>query len=135
MRAPASRRTIAFFAIGFLLFGGTASAYTLYRCAADGETRSACCCPTHSASDAASVQGDDEGTRIEAGCCCDRETHQAVAPDAAEKGHSEATALPVVTAVPLPQAIVAPRLSVQIVEREHWPAGPPLLLQKQSFLL
>jgi hypothetical protein len=114
-----------------LLVLGSLPGQALLRCRMDGQLRSACCCPV------ADSESAPPSPAVSAGDCCRHE------PAARER--QAVTTPPPVDALPTPSVAVltfAPPADPSRVSRARWlrhfhpPCeGPPLLLQKQSFLI
>jgi hypothetical protein len=132
MLARLFARATVVLAIGFVLFASTASAYTLYRCGADGRTHSACCCP---GADAREDDASDRETRVERGCCCDIETHNVAHANGLERRSSDSDALALVPSHTIDLRTPARASADHSLRRDHLAIGPPLVLQKRSFLL
>lgn len=136
LRRYLPRRIFVPIAALMVLVVGIRSAYATYRCENDGIARSACCCPK--ADDKAQDDKRDESnTSIDKRCCCDIEITQIsaapearIAPDTAPLHHALTIQAPFETpAAPHVRDLTVARIYV------HPPAGPPLRVLKQSFLI
>ncbi|MEO9184496.1 MAG: hypothetical protein ABI467_13450 [Kofleriaceae bacterium] len=93
-----------------------------YRCAYDGATRSACCCP------ATTPHHKDAPARdpsVRAACCCTVTTTVAVAqaaPVAPAPFDIQPSIIP--TVVPLP-VVIGPAISIAMLDRPHAESDPP----------
>jgi hypothetical protein len=112
-----------------LLIMASMPGQVLLRCRMDGQLRTACCCPPVDAESAPSVPV------MAAADCCARETatHQRPAVTLAPADAVlPAPALDVVLLAPPP---IARALAHDLRQVQPARAGPPLLLQKQAFLI
>lgn len=126
------RYFVATLVVPLLLLAGSGRTRATFRCAADAITRAACCCP-----EAPRAEGEQDAfTRS---CCCEIAMVEAaelgaVRPEGPQQDLGKLHAVLIVAFVAVPEAPVAPWARTLHREGDP-PAGPPLLLVKQSFLI
>jgi hypothetical protein len=126
-------RRVAVIVLALVVVPAIATTATSYRCMYDGETRSACCCPTQPHHDKAPV----EGQALRAACCCKLTQVTTTARAAGTTPSSELPQLaaPVVVAV---EAVFPPAPApIEALVRPQVQRGPPcsLLARHCSLLL
>ena len=126
------RRACAILLLPVLLFAGTSSSFSVFRCRYDQVARHACCCPTHSET----VASEPSRTGIIAKtCCCEVETVRAVERAPSEASRLSVNDVPVnLLAVLLPTERVGVAPSVTRLPRRERPpsVGPPIILLTRS---
>src|SRR5678815_3684533 len=118
-----------------LVLAPSITAASWYRCAYDGVSRSACCCPTKP--DPQSNKAPAPNTSMRAACCC-TVTHVASrAPEAAAKAAAPIQVSPSVVAAPA--IVTRPRVALAAValDRPRAHGDPPdtLFARRCSLLL
>jgi hypothetical protein len=131
-RWPILRRISAGLLVPGLLVLGLVPGYQLFRCRYDGIARRSCCCPMPGAENA------NAQAHVAPDCCCDVEVIRSTsAPPATSTTHHAAIAH-----VPVAAGLVAHASAfVELASWSPWSdstprgVGPPLILQKHSFLI
>jgi hypothetical protein len=120
------RRVGAAVLVGMMLLSGAVTAGLVYRCPMDGGmTQQHCCCPP--------AETDVETPTIARGCCLAEDVDTA-APAPSETSRPQlAPIAPVALRLPAAPVLAPTRAPETIVDAPA--TGPPLILQKQSFLI
>jgi hypothetical protein len=131
-RRPILRRVSAGLLVPGLLLLGLVPGYQLFRCRYDGIARRSCCCPMPGAEKA------NAEAHVARDCCCDVQLVRSTSapPVTSAKRHAAIVHAPVAAAL-----VVHASPFVELASWSAWSdstprgVGPPLILQKHSFLI